>query len=121
MKGDITLTDKHEERYRENEDHFEEEYAAEIAPNGVPYNNKEQVTTKAAGGSTTGFIALAFAVLSLFTFPILFGLLSVLLGIYAYNRGATVTGGIAAIVGGLAAIVALIFRAALIGLFFSLF
>ncbi|MDC2866057.1 MULTISPECIES: imidazole glycerol phosphate synthase [unclassified Bacillus (in: firmicutes)] len=120
MKGDITLTDKHEEHYRENEDHFEEEYAAEIAPNGVPYKNREEVTTK-AGGATSGFIALALAVLSLFTFPTLFGLLAVLLGIYAYNRGATVTGGIAAVVGGLAAIVALIFRAALIGLFFSLF
>ncbi|ENQ3077638.1 imidazole glycerol phosphate synthase [Bacillus multifaciens] len=121
MKGDITLTDKHEERYRENEDHFEEEYAAEIAPNGVPYTDDRERETTKAGGGTAGFIALALAVLSLFTFPVLFGLLSVLVGIYAYNRGATVTGGIAAVMGGIAAIVALIFRAALIGLFFSLF
>ncbi|HDX9577850.1 imidazole glycerol phosphate synthase [Bacillus cytotoxicus] len=121
MKGDITLTDKHEEHYRENEDHFEEEYAAEIAPNGVPYTDDRERETTKTGGGTAGFIALALAVLSLFTFPVLFGLLSVLVGIYAYNRGATVTGGIAAVMGGIAAIVALIFRAALIGLFFSLF
>ncbi|MGG2066497.1 MULTISPECIES: imidazole glycerol phosphate synthase [unclassified Bacillus (in: firmicutes)] len=123
MKGDITLTDKHEERHRESEDHFDEEYAAEIAPNGVPYDGREgrdEVTAK-AGGATAGFIALALAVLSLFTFPTLFGLLAVLLGIYAYNRGANVTGGIAAVMGGVVAIVALIFRAAIISLLYSLF
>jgi hypothetical protein len=124
MKGDIILTDKHEERHRESEDHFEEEYAAEIAPNGIPYdgrdNGRDEVTTK-AGGATAGFIALALAVLSLFTFPTLFGLLAVLLGIYAYNRGANVTGGIAAVMGGVVAIVALIFRAAIISLLYSLF
>ncbi|MCI3987888.1 imidazole glycerol phosphate synthase, partial [Bacillus vallismortis] len=43
------------------------------------------------------------------------------LGIYAYNRGATVTGGIAAVVGGIAALIAILFRVALIGLLFSLF
>ncbi|MEI4830360.1 imidazole glycerol phosphate synthase [Bacillus sp. FJAT-53711] len=117
------MTDKHEERHRESEDHFDEEYAAEIAPNGVPYDGREgrdEVTTK-AGGATAGFIALALAVLSLFTFPTLFGLLAVLLGIYAYNRGANVTGGIAAVTGGVVAIVALIFRAAIISLLYSLF
>lgn len=120
MKGDIIMTDKHEEHYRENEDHFEEEYAAEIAPNGIPYDGREEGTTK-TGGATAGFIALALAVLALFVFPVLFGLLAVLIGIYAYNRGATVTGGIAAVMGGVTAIVALIFRAAIVSLLYSLF
>ncbi|PGZ96009.1 imidazole glycerol phosphate synthase [Bacillus pseudomycoides] len=115
MKGDITLTDKYE-----NEDHFEEEYAAEIAPNGVPYDGREDGRTK-EGGATAGFIALAIAVLSLFIFPVLFGLLAVLVGIYAYNRGATVTGGIAAVMGGVVALVALIFRTAIITLLYSFF
>ncbi|PFE04297.1 imidazole glycerol phosphate synthase [Bacillus sp. AFS023182] len=120
MKGDIALTDKFDEQHRTEKGDYKEEYAAEVAPQHVNYNDKDEVKSKTAG-STAGFIALALALLSLFTFPTLFGLVSVLLGIYAYNRGATVTGSIAAIIGGISAIVALIFRAAIIGLFFSLF
>ncbi len=104
---------------------YKEEYAAEVAPQRIDYDydekeHKDDVRSSAAG-STAGFIALALSILSLFTFPTLFGLVSVLLGIYAYNRGATVTGGIAAIVGGIAALIAILFRVALIGLLFSLF
>ncbi|AMR01847.1 hypothetical protein [Bacillus thuringiensis] len=107
---------------------YKEEYAAEVAPQRIDYNyddkddkdDKDAVKSSAAG-STAGFIALALSILSLFTFPTLFGLVSVLLGIYAYNRGATVTGGIAAVVGGIAALIAILFRVALIGLLFSLF
>ncbi|MDM5187681.1 imidazole glycerol phosphate synthase [Bacillus sp. DX4.1] len=113
------MTDKFDEHRREEGD-YKEEYATEVAPQHINYDNKDEVKSKTAG-STAGFIALALAVLSLFTFPILFGLVSVLLGIYAYNRGATVTGSIAAIIGGIAALVALLFRAAIIGLLFSLF
>ena len=103
---------------------YKEEYAAE-APQRIDYDydekeHKDDVRSSAAG-STAGFIALALSILSLFTFPTLFGLVSVLLGIYAYNRGATVTGGIAAIVGGIAALIAILFRVALIGLLFSSF
>ena len=104
---------------------YKEEYAAEVAPQRIDYDydekeHKDDVRSSAAG-STAGFIALALSILSLFTFPTLFGLVSVLLGIYAYNRGATVTGGIAAIVGGIAALIAILFRVALIGLLFSSF
>lgn len=120
MKGDIILTDKFDERHRTEEADYKEEYAAEVTPQHINYSDKDEVKSKTAG-STAGFIALALAVLSLFTFPTLFGLVSVLLGIYAYNRGATVTGSIAAIVGGIAALVALLFRMAIIGLLFSLF
>ncbi|KFN01264.1 hypothetical protein DJ93_3861 [Bacillus clarus] len=116
------MTEKFDEHKRTDgiDSDYKEEYAAEVAPQRIDYNDKDDVKSSAAG-STAGFIALALAVLSLFTFPTLFGLVSVLLGIYAYNRGATVTGGIAAIVGGIAALIAILFRVALIGLLFSLF
>ncbi|HDR7704969.1 imidazole glycerol phosphate synthase [Bacillus thuringiensis] len=101
---------------------YKEEYAAEVAPQRIDYDyDDKDVVKSSAAGSTAGFIALALSILSLFTFPTLFGLVSVLLGIYAYNRGATVTGGIAAVVGGIAALIAILFRVALIGLLFSLF
>ena len=78
---------------------YKEEYAAEVAPQRIDYDyddkDDKDVVKSSVAGSTAGFIALALSILSLFTFPTLFGLVSVLLGIYAYNRGATVTGGIA--------------------------
>ncbi|WP_242213997.1 imidazole glycerol phosphate synthase [Bacillus cereus group sp. BfR-BA-01383] len=122
MKGVMTLTEKFDEYKKRDriDSDYKEEYAAEVAPQHIDFDDKNDVRSSAAG-STAGFIALALAILSLFTFPTLFGLVSVLLGIYAYNRGATVTGSIAAIVGGIAALVAILFRVALIGLLFSLF
>ncbi|PFM66914.1 imidazole glycerol phosphate synthase [Bacillus cereus] len=123
----MTLTEKFDEykkRDRIDSDYsdYKEEYAAEVAPQRIDYDkdDKDDVRSSAVG-STAGFIALALSILSLFTFPTLFGLVSVLLGIYAYNRGATVTGGTAAIIGGIAALIAILFRAAIIGLLFSLF
>ncbi|MCW9130493.1 imidazole glycerol phosphate synthase [Bacillus paramycoides] len=116
--------DEYKKRDRIDSDYsdYKEEYAAEVAPQRIDYDkgDKDDVRSSAAG-STAGFIALALSILSLFTFPTLFGLVSVLLGIYAYNRGATVTGGTAAIIGGIAALIAILFRAAIIGLLFSLF
>lgn len=127
MKGAMTLTEKFDDykrRDRIDSDYsdYKEEYAAEVAPQRIDYDyDDKDVVKSSAAGSTAGFIALALSILSLFTFPTLFGLVSVLLGIYAYNRGATVTGGIAAVVGGIAALIAILFRVALIGLLFSLF
>ncbi|QWG53431.1 imidazole glycerol phosphate synthase [Bacillus mycoides] len=124
MKGVLTLTEKFDEYKKRDriDSDYKEEYAAEVAPQRIDYDDKDNDDVRSsAAGSTAGFIALALAILSLFTFPTLFGLVSVLLGIYAYNRGATVTGGTAAIVGGIAAIIAILFRVALIGLLFSLF
>ncbi len=125
MKGVMTLTEKFDDYKRKDriDSDYQEEYAAEVAPQRIDYDDKDDKDTvrSSAAGSTAGFIALALAILSLFTFPTLFGLVSVLLGIYAYNRGATVTGSIAAIVGGIAALIAILFRVALIGLLFSLF
>ena len=102
---------------------YKEEYAAEVAPQRIDYDyddKDDKDVVKSSVGSTAGFIALALSILSLFTFPTLFGLVSVLLGIYAYNRGATVTGGIAQLSVELA-LIAILFRVALIGLLFSLF
>ncbi|WP_141436225.1 imidazole glycerol phosphate synthase [Bacillus cereus] len=117
--------DEYKKRDRIDSDYsdYKEEYAAEVAPQHIDFDDKDDKNDvrSSAAGSTAGFIALALAILSLFTFPTLFGLVSVLLGIYAYNRGATVTGSIAAIVGGIAALIAILFRVALIGLLFSLF
>lgn len=124
MKGVLTLTEKFDEYKKRDriDSDYKEEYAAEVAPQHIDYDDKDNAEVRSsAAGSTAGFIALALAILSLFTFPTLFGLVSVLLGIYAYNRGATVTGGTAAIVGGIAALIAILFRVALIGLLFSLF
>ena len=123
-KGVLTLTEKFDEYKKRDriDSDYKEEYAAEVAPQRIDYDDKDNDDVRSsAAGSTAGFIALALAILSLFTFPTLFGLVSVLLGIYAYNRGATVTGGTAAIVGGIAALIAILFRVALIGLLFSLF
>lgn len=123
MKGVMTLTEKFDDYKRRDriDSDYKEEYAAEVAPQRIDYKDDKDVVKSSAAGSTAGFIALALSILSLFTFPTLFGLVSVLLGIYAYNRGATVTGGIAAVVGGIAALIAILFRVALIGLLFSLF
>ncbi|MED1043800.1 imidazole glycerol phosphate synthase [Bacillus mycoides] len=124
MKGVLTLTEKFDEYKKRDriDSDYKEEYAAEVAPQRIDYDDKDNDDVRSsAAGSTAGFIALALAILSLFTFPTLFGLVSVLLGIYAYNRGATVIGGTAAIVGGIAALIAILFRVALIGLLFSLF
>ncbi|MET7017119.1 imidazole glycerol phosphate synthase [Bacillus mycoides] len=124
MKGVLTLTEKFDEYKKRDriDSDYKEEYAAEVAPQRIDYDDKDNDDVRSsAAGSTAGFIALALAILSLFTFPTLFGLVSVLLGIYAYNRGATVTGGTAAIVGGIATLIAILFRVALIGLLFSLF
>ncbi|PFN26449.1 imidazole glycerol phosphate synthase [Bacillus cereus] len=124
----MTLTEKFDDYKRKDRidsdySDYKEEYAAEVAPQHIDFDDKDDKNDvkSSAAGSTAGFIALALAILSLFTFPTLFGLISVLLGIYAYNRGATVTGSIAAIVGGIAALIAILFRVALIGLLFSLF
>ncbi|MGR5912954.1 imidazole glycerol phosphate synthase [Bacillus cereus] len=117
---------KRKDRIDSDYSDYKEEYAAEVAPQRIDYDyndndDKDVVKSSAARINCFGFIALALSILSLFTFPTLFGLVSVLLGIYAYNRGATVTGGIAAVVGGIAALIAILFRVALIGLLFSLF
>lgn len=118
-KGAIPLTDKYDKQPKKEND-FEEEYAAEVAPTTSRYDEKHG-EKKEAAGTTSGFIALTLAILSLFVFPIVFGLIALGLGIYAYSRGAKTTGGIAAIVGGIVALFALIFRVSIVTLLFSLF
>ncbi|GAA3327841.1 hypothetical protein GCM10020331_069410 [Ectobacillus funiculus] len=48
----------------------DEEYAAEVAPARIRNDRREDDAT--AGGTIVGFISLALAVLSFFTYPVIF-------------------------------------------------
>lgn len=70
---------------------YQEETAAEIAP---PFTSRRQGTVtnnqgEAKEGSTgIGLAALALSILSLFVFPVLFGITGIVLGFIARGRGA---------------------------------
>ncbi|MFC6603678.1 hypothetical protein ACFQDF_22570 [Ectobacillus funiculus] len=49
----------------------DEEYAAEVAPARIRNDRREDDAT--AGGTIVGFISLALAVLSFFTYPVISG------------------------------------------------
>jgi hypothetical protein len=100
-------------------DNADEEYAAEVAPSTFRKEKREVEPTTA--GAVIGWIALALSILSFFTYPVFFGIASVVLGIYAISRDAKTTGWIAIILGGAAAFLALFFRIALVSFFLSLF
>lgn len=97
----------------------DEEYATEVAPARIRNERREGDGT--AGGTIIGFISLALAVLSFFTYPVIFGIGAVLLGMYARARGAQKTGTFAIILGAIAAVLALVFRVALATFFLALF
>ncbi|MBO9128368.1 imidazole glycerol phosphate synthase [Bacillus sp. 165] len=101
------------------EDNVDEEYAAEVAPSTFRQERREVEPTTA--GAAIGWIALALAALSFFTYPVFFGIAAVVLGIYAISRDAKTTGWMALIIGGAAALLALFFRVALVSFFLSLF
>jgi hypothetical protein len=101
------------------DDRADEEYATEVAPARINYETRE--TEPTTGGAIFGFIALAVAILSFFTYPVFFGITAVLLGIYASRRGARTTGRISIILGAIAAVMALFFRVALISFLIALF
>ncbi|MFD3446229.1 hypothetical protein ACFDTO_16665 [Microbacteriaceae bacterium 4G12] len=98
---------------------MDEEYAAEVAPTKIDLDRKETEST--TGGAIAGFIALGLAILSFFTYPIFFGIVAVLLGMYASSRDAKTTGRIAIVLGAIAAILAIFFRVALASFILSLF
>ncbi|MFX3625268.1 MAG: imidazole glycerol phosphate synthase [Ectobacillus sp.] len=102
--------------YRDRED---EEYAAEVTPARVPYERRDADPT--TGGAVFGYIALALAILSFFTFPVFFGIGAVILGFFAASRGARTTGRFAIILGAIAAVMALFFRIALASFILSMF
>jgi hypothetical protein len=100
-------------------DRVDEEYAAEVAPARIDYDKREAEPT--TGGAIFGYIALALAILSFFTYPVFFGIAAVLLGIYAASKGAHTTGRISIILGAVAAVMALFFRIAILSFILSLF
>ena len=77
---------------------YKEETASEIA---VPYrggqhvpvrNEGEESVSGAAGGKTAGIFALVFSILSLFAFPIFFGIAGIIIGFAARKKGAVSLG-----------------------------
>ncbi|MCP8968635.1 imidazole glycerol phosphate synthase [Ectobacillus ponti] len=99
----------------------DEEYAAEVAPGRPVAYTRGDVDDRTAGGTLSGFIALALGILSLFTFPVILGIGAVLVGLFARSRGAGASATIGIVLGAAAALLALIFRVALLSFFFSLF
>lgn len=72
-------------------DEHDEEYAAEIAPGvagWIQNHDVNDVAERDTGRSgTLGWVALAFAIVSLFLWPIIMGPTAAVLGIYAYFQG----------------------------------
>ncbi|MEH6941201.1 DUF4190 domain-containing protein [Bacillus sp. JJ722] len=65
---------------------YHEETAAEVA---VPYDvgNTDVNRTEEVGGKGLGYTALAFAILSLFFAPLLWGTVGIVLGFMAVRKG----------------------------------
>ncbi len=100
----------------ENENNYDEEYATEIAPNRI--DNTDDTTS---GGVIAGFIGVGAALIALFMMPVTLGIVGIVLGAYASAKGARGLGMTAIVVGIIAAGAALLYRAALITLFFAMF
>ena len=67
---------------------YREETAAEIAAPVPVIRRRGRDDLRAEGGTSTGFVALALAILSLFVMPILLGAAGIVLGFIARRRGA---------------------------------
>ncbi|GGE78501.1 imidazole glycerol phosphate synthase [Priestia taiwanensis] len=98
----------------------DEEYGAELSPTDLRYDDNREVNTSSSG-TFVGFIALALAVIGMFTYPVFFGIAAVVLGIYAVSRNSRTTGMIAIVLGAIVAIAAIFFRVAILTFLFSLF
>ncbi|MFD1736570.1 DUF4190 domain-containing protein [Bacillus salitolerans] len=83
----------------------DEEYAAEVAPNIVDFNRRNEATRDVGaintaetnvddvtGGRGIGGLALALSILSLFVLPIILGAAGIIIGFVARRRGATALG-----------------------------
>lgn len=69
---------------------YREETAAEIAA-PVPIRRRrsfDDLRGRTEGGTSTGYIALALSIISLFVWPILFGAAGIVLGVFARRNGA---------------------------------
>lgn len=69
---------------------YREETAAEIAAPvpAIRRRSFDDLRGRSTGGTTTGYVALALSVLSLFFLPLLFGAAGIVLGIVARRSGA---------------------------------
>lgn len=72
---------------------YREETAAEIAAPVSTVREREPVREhddlSATGGTGIGYVALAISILSLFVWPIIFGIVGIVLGFISRGRGAT--------------------------------
>ncbi|WP_241156879.1 DUF308 domain-containing protein [Bacillus sp. FJAT-42376] len=82
--------DKHRE--------YKEETAAEVAPPIGSYRKEEQYADDnhdrdgAAEGRTTGYIAIALSIISLFLLPVILGAAGIIVGFVARRKGASTLG-----------------------------
>ncbi|CRK84155.1 DUF4190 domain-containing protein [Neobacillus massiliamazoniensis] len=72
---------------------YREETSAEIAAPVSPVREREPAREHddlaATGGTGIGYVALAISILSLFVWPVIFGIVGIVLGFIARGRGAT--------------------------------
>ncbi|WP_249292482.1 DUF308 domain-containing protein [Metabacillus flavus] len=80
------------EKHRE----YKEESAAEIAPPIGSYREEERVADDerngAVEGRSTGYIAIALSVISLFLLPVILGAAGIIVGFVARRKGAKTLG-----------------------------
>jgi len=87
-----------------------EEYGAEVAPGawvekddmGRTARAREDSDADAGAGVSLGWIALVFAIASLFFWPVIMGPTAAILGFYAYQQGQRGLGTWSMILGGIA-------------------
>lgn len=85
------------------DDHNKEEYASEVAPGGwVQKSDIDMDQDDVEAGVTLGWVALVFAIASLFFWPIIMGPTAAVLGFYAYWQGQRTLGGWSMFIGALA-------------------
>jgi hypothetical protein len=98
----------------------DEEYATELSPTDLRHDTSQDVESNSSG-TFVGFIALALAIIGMFTYPVFFGIAAIVLGIYAVSRQSRTTGMLAIVLGAIIAIAAIFFRVAILSFLLSLF
>ncbi|WP_231889897.1 MULTISPECIES: DUF308 domain-containing protein [Bacillaceae] len=95
------------EKHRE----YREESAAEIAPPIGSYREEERVADDdrhgAVEGRSTGYIAIALSVISLFLLPVILGAVGIIVGFVARRKGAKTLGAWAIGIGAVSVILGL--------------
>lgn len=104
-----------DERRRDFRDDYDEEYATELSPGRIDDRDAT------SGGMISGVIGVGAALIALFMMPVTLGIIAIVFGVFASVKGARGLGITAIVVGIIAAGAALLYRAALITLFFAMF